>query len=378
MMKILYWTPLFLPDIGGIETLSAKLLPELQKRNYDIVVLTSHGKHGVADKTEFEGIPVFRFHFRDVFGKHDLHQLFRLRAQVAKLKQSFKPDLIHIHMSDPSVYFHLSTLSAFPAPTIVTIHQDTKCLGFKGGLDTLLGNTLRMTAWVTAVSKATLFDLIHIEPEIENRSSVIYNGLDSPDIIPAPLPFDPPRILCLGRLIHTKGLDLAVTAFSSLLNRFPRVRLTIVGEGPQRTQLEKQVINLGLTESVEFMGRVEPEEVPAVINQATVIVMPSRVEGFPMRALEAAQMARPVVATPAGGLAEAIVHQQTGLIIEKENSFALAEAVGFLLGHPDVAVRMGQAARSRVLGTFSLKSCVDSYDRLYRRLIGTTSVGADV
>jgi glycosyltransferase involved in cell wall biosynthesis len=97
-----------------------------------------------------------------------------------------------------------------------------------------------------------------------------------------------------------------------------------------------------------------------------------------MRALEAAQMARPVVATPAGGLAEAIVHQQTGLIIEKENSFALAEAVGFLLGHPDVAVRMGQAARSRVLGTFSLKSCVDSYDRLYRRLIGTTSVGADV
>ena len=91
-----------------------------------------------------------------------------------------------------------------------------------------------------------------------------------------------------------------------------------------------------------------------------------------MLALEAAQMARAVVATPAGGLAEAIIHEQTGLIVEKENSFALAEAVAFLLDHPDVAVRMGQAARARVLRTFSLNSCVDSYDSLYRRLIRST------
>lgn len=369
MMKLLYWTPFFLPDIGGIETLSAKLLPKLQRRNYDIVVVASHGEYGVVDKTELNGIPVFRFHFRDVFGKHDLRQLFKLREQVIKLKQSFKPDLIHIHMSDPSVFFHLSTLSAFPAPTIVTIHQDTRCLGFKGGMDTLLGNTLRMAGWVTAVSRATLSDLMHIEPEIRNRSSVIYNGLDSPDIIPATLPFDPPHILYLGRLIHTKGVDLAISAFSYLLKRFPRSRLTICGEGPQRLHLEKQVAALGLAGSVEFVGRVEPEEVPAVINQATVVIMPSRTEGFPMRALEAASMARPVVATPAGGLAEAILHERTGLIVEKENSVALAEAVSFLLGHPDVAVRMGEVARSRVLQTFSLNSCADSYDRLYRKLI---------
>ena len=372
MIKILYWTPFFLPDIGGIETLSAKLLPDLQKRNYDIAVLTSHGRYGMADKTEFNGIPVFRFSFRDVFGNHDLRQLFKLREQVIKLKQSFKPDFIHVHMSDPSVFFHLSTLSAFPAPTIVTIHHDTKHPGFRGRTDTLLGNALRMAEWVTAVSKATLSDLIHIEPEIKNRSSVIYNGLDSPDIIPATLPFDPPRIMCMGRLIPAKGVDLAITAFSSLLNRFPRARLTIVGEGPEQVHLERQALSLGLTDSVEFVGRVEPEEVPAVINQATVVIMPSRTEGFPMGALEAARMARPVVATPVGGLAEAIIHQQTGLIVEKENSSAVAEAVSFLLEHPDVAVRMGQAARSQVLQTFSLKSCVDSYDMLYRRLIRGT------
>ena len=368
-IKILYWTPFFLPDIGGIETLSAKLLPLLQEQGYDITVLTSHGKYDVPDSTLFKGIPVFRFHTRNAIGKRDVRRISEIRSQVSRLKQSFQPDLIHIHMSDPSIYFHLSTVAASPAPTIVTIHQDMEYLGLKGGTDTLLGNALRMADWVTAVSKATLSDLTNIVPEIKNRSSVIYNGLDAIDVIPESLSFDQPRILCLGRLICAKGVDLAITAFASLLNRCPKARLTIVGEGPQQSQLEKQAAALGLTDSVDFIGRVEPEKVPDVINQATVVVIPSRSEGFPMRALEAAMMAKPVVATPAGGLPEAIVHQQTGLIVEHENSFAIAEAVAFLLDHPDLALRMGQSARSRVLQAFSLKSCVDSYSRLYRRLV---------
>lgn len=367
-MRVLYWTPFFLPDVGGIETLIAKLLPELKTRGYEFMVLTSHGKHDMADETAFHGIPVFRFRFRDVFMNHDLPHIFNIRARVAKLKRSFKPDLIHIHMSDPGVYFHLSTAAAGPAPTIVTIHQDTEHFGLKGGTDTLLGKALRMADWVTAVSKSTLSGLMHNVPEIGYRSSVIYNGLDAADIIPEPLSFDPPRILCLGRLIQTKGVDLAITAFSSLLNRCPNARLMIVGEGPQRSYLEEQVAALGLTDSVDFVGRVEPEKVPAILNLATVVVMPSRSEGFPMSALEAAMMARPVVATAAGGLAESVVHQQTGLIVEQENSSAIAEAVAALLDHPETAVRMGQAGRSRVLRTFSLESCVDSYDGLYRRL----------
>ena len=367
--RILYWTPFFLPDIGGIETLSVKLLPALQEDGYDITVLTSHGKYDAADRTEFNGIPVFRFDTRSAIGKRDLSRIFEIRAQVTRLKQSFKPDLIHIHMSDPSIYFHLSTAAACPAPTIVSIHQDIEYFGFKGGQDTLLGNALRMADWVTAVSKATLADLLRIAPEIRNRSSVIYNGVNPPDIVPDPLSFAPPRILCMGRLIHAKGIDLAIAAFALLLNRWPGALLTIVGEGPQRNQLEKQAAGLGLRDSVNFAGMVRPEEVPAFINQATVVVMPSRVEGFPMQALEAAQMARPVVATPAGGLPEAVVDGHTGVIVEPENSLAVADAIAFLVDHPEVASIMGEAARSRVLETFSLKSCADSYSWLYRRLL---------
>ena len=368
-MKILYWTPFFLPDIGGIEVLAAKALPKLQQRNYEFVVVTSHGRYDLADETHYNGIPIYRFHTRSALRKGDLGQLIRIRQKVAKLKQSFEPDLVHINLSDPSAYFHLSTATAYPALTLVTLHQNLAYFGLRGGLDTLLGQMLSMADWVTAVSAVTLSGVQAFMPEIRERSSVIYNGLDTPDVIPESLPFDAPRILCVGRLLHQKGFDLAIAAFASLVDRFPQARLTIVGDGPSRFDLEQQAAALGLGEAVEFKGRISPEHVRELMNTATIVVMPSRSEGFPMVALEAAHMARPVVATPVGGLPESVVHQRTGLLVEPEDSLALAEAIAFLLSHPDIARQMGQAGRSRVLDIFNMERFVDAYDMLYRELI---------
>ena len=109
--------------------------------------------------------------------------------------------------------------------------------------------------------------------------------------------------------------------------------------------------------------------VPALINTATMVVMPSRREGLPLVALEAALMARPIVATRVGGLPEVVVHQQTGLLVEPENSDALAEAITFLLDHHETATQLGQAARQRAQEVFGWERCVDAYDALYRKLI---------
>jgi len=347
-MKILYWTPFFLPDIGGIEVLAAKALPKLQQRNYEFVVVTSHGRYDLADETHYNGIPIYRFHTRSALRKGDLGQLIRIRQKVAN---------------------HLSTATAYPALTLVTLHQNLAYFGLRGGLDTLLGQMLSMADWVTAVSAVTLSGVQAFMPEIRERSSVIYNGLDTPDVIPESLPFDAPRILCVGRLLHQKGFDLAIAAFAALVDRFPQARLTIVGDGPSRFDLEQQAAALGLGEAVEFKGRISPEHVRELMNTATIVVMPSRSEGFPMVALEAAHMARPVVATPVGGLPESVVHQRTGLLVEPEDSLALAEAIAFLLSHPDIARQMGQAGRSRVLDIFNMERFVDAYDMLYRKLI---------
>jgi glycogen(starch) synthase len=207
-------------------------------------------------------------------------------------------------------------------------------------------------------------------PEITSRSCVIYNGLRGPSVALAPLPTDPPVVLCLGRIVRDKGFDLAVEALAVVARRIPAARLLIAGDGPERPALERQAQELGIADAVRFAGWVSPEAVPALINEAALVVMPSRwEEAFGLVALQAAQMGRPVVATRVGGLPEVVLHGETGLVVGKEDGAALAEAILFLLEHPDEAARLGEAARRRAADAFSMDRYLDQHDALYRRLI---------
>lgn len=366
--RILYWTPRFWPDIGGLEVLAMRTLPALQERNYEFAVITSHGDWRVPDKADYNGTPVHRFRFWTALTERNPARILKLQQQIATLKKLYQPDLVHLHFPGHIAYFHLKTLSAYPSPTLLTLHSDFS--GYRGDTDTLFGQTLRSASWVNAVSKATLADAAHLVPEIIDRSSVIYNGLDLPETPPTPLDFSSPRILYLGRLVAEKGVDLAITALASLRRRFPRMRLTIAGDGPVRPDLEVLTCELELTNAIEFTGWVDLERVPSLINEATIVVVPSRHrEPFALVALQAAQMARPVVAARMGGLAETVVDQQTGVLFENEDSEGLAEAIGFLMDHPETAVRMGEAGRHRAREMFTLERCVDAYDSLYSNLI---------
>jgi glycosyltransferase involved in cell wall biosynthesis len=367
-MKILYWIPQFWPEIGGIEVLAMKTLPALQRRNHEFMIITSHSELDPADQTRYGNIPVYRFPFWRALAKRDLGQVVKIKQQIAALKRAFRPDLIHLHYPGHIAYFHVNTVDARPPPTLLTIH--TPFPSARGDPDTLFGQTVRSAIWITAVSKSTLFDTIQIVPEIRSRSSVIYNGLPAPQLSPEMLPFRPPQILYVGRLAHEKGVDVAVSAFATIIKRFPRTRLKIVGGGPARSEIEQQVATLGLTDAVEFTGWIQPEKIPALINKCTLVVVPSRYrEPFALIAVEAAQMARPVVAARTGGLPETVVHRQSGLLFENENTAALAKEMAFLLDHPDRAMQMGQMGRCRALKIFSLEKFVDAYDRLYLRLI---------
>ena len=372
-MKILYWTPLFWPDLGGIEVLAIKTLPALYQRGHEIIVITSHGELELPDRSDYKGIPVYRFPFSQVLTKRDIKQVKKVQEEVAELKRSFKPDLIHLHYPGHIAYFHLNTIGAHRAPTLLTVHTDFN--GLRADANTLFGQTIRSADWVTAVSNATLSDTVQVVSEIKNRSSVIYNGLEVPETVPEPLPFDKAQILCLGRLAHEKGIDLAITAFASLQKNFPNLVLVIAGDGPVRGDLEQQVFALGLADRIKFTGWIQPERVPELFNQSTILVVPSRYrEPFGLVAVEAGQMERPVVATKVGGLPEVVIHQETGLLCEKEDSAALAESISFLLNHPDSAIRMGQMGSKRAKEVFSLENFIDNYEGLYSKLINMVAL----
>jgi len=226
--------------------------------------------------------------------------------------------------------------------------------------------------WITAPSAAVLTQATKLVNNVGERSSIIVHGLKPPFLEPSPLPIDPPRILCVGRLSPEKGFDLAVSAFSNVVNRFPRAQLVIAGDGPERLALEKKIAELDLSGSIKLVGWVAPDNLPSWLNTATLVVIPSRAEGFGLVALQAALMARPVAATRVGGLPEVVVNGETGLLVEPEQQ-ALGEAVSFLLAGPQVAAAMGVEARRHAVKNFGFDRHVNAYDSLYRKIISDYS-----
>lgn len=367
-MRILYWLPAFLPDIGGIEVLSARALPRLRALGHDLSVVTSFGSHpGVPAVSTYEGLPVHRFDFRQPLVNRDLPAIARLRREILAFKRDFNPDLIHIHFSDPFVYFHLSSHAMLPRPTIVTVHMSTA--PYRGDSDTLLGKLLRSADWVTGVSQATLDEVLKLVPEARDKSSVIYNGLDMPALDPGPLPFTPPRLLFLGRLVDQKYCHYAIEACAALQSRFPELELLIAGDGPEYRSLVELAAARGVADRVQFLGWVDPDQVPEIINQATVLLLPSvLVEALPLVAIQAAQLARPVVVTRLGGIPEIVQDGRTGFIVPPHDLDALIEKTAQLLSEPDLAHAMGQQARANVAENFGMDRYIREYQTLYKQV----------
>lgn len=367
-MRVLFWTPEFWPGIGGVEVLAAKFLPALREKGYEFVVVTP-SKTGATDKDHYDGIPVFRFPFRNAESYTDISRLTELRRRIATLKKSFAPDLVHLNSLDVRCdFFHLTTIQAHPCSSLVTLHVDWPRLAGRG--NDLTERMLRNADWVTACSAALLRTAREAVPEIISKSSVIHNGREIPKLQPAPAPFDPPVLLCVGRLAEEKGFDVALDAFASVIRRFPKARMTIMGDGPARAALERQAAQLGLERAVKFVGWVEPDGVAKFLNSSTLVVVPSRwEEPFGLVALEAALVGRAVVATRVGGLPEVVVDQRTGILVEKDNSETLAEAMTYLLAHPSITVTLGRAGLTRAREVFAWTRFVDAYDDLYRTLM---------
>lgn len=362
-MRILFWSSAFWPSIGGVQVLAGKLLPALEQRGYQHVVVSTKAGCETYEVADFNGIPVHYFPFWK--SMVDANRLAALRKRIADLKKDFAPDLIHINGVSRDDFFHHLTSHVHPVPLLITLHN-----GWLPQSDEIVTRTLRSATWVVACSEATLAEGRQLVPDIASRSSVIYNGLDIPPVEPKPVSFDPPRLLCVGRLIEDKGFDLALDALALLLDRFPQIRLTVAGDGPARAALEQQAAALGLGDAVEFRGWVASEDVLELVGRASAVVVPSRwQEPFALVALEAALMGRPVAATRVGGLPEVIVHEQTGLLVEPENASALADAIAYLITNPDAAVRMGQVGRRRAVADFGFERYADAYDDLYRKLV---------
>lgn len=365
-MRVLFWCELFRPDIGGLEIFGEQLIRRLEKKGFEFAVVTSRRGLVAPERETFEGIELHRYPFQQALQERDLPAAHRITSHLLEFLRAWKPDLIHLNTCGPSLFYFERCVEKLRIPALFTLHSPVPDISKS---NSLLGRALLACQAVNAVSQNMLDCALKFCPEIAGRSSVILNGLEEPAEAPTPLSFAPPRILGLGRMVKDKGFDIAIDAFALLRKRCPAARLVLAGDGPERAALEQQAVQLGLEDSVEFRGWVSPEAVPSIINAATSVIMPSRYpEPFGLVAVQAGQMARPIVASRAGGLPEIVLDGETGMLVNQEDPVEMADALFRLISDPPGATKMGAQARSHVLRAFDITRMTREYEALYCRL----------
>jgi len=369
-MKILYLIHWFWPHIGGMETLSMNAVPALKQKGHDIVIVTSTSHLASMPRDEYQGIPIYRLPMTDALQRRDIKKFLYVRKELVKIYKEFAPELIHLHFGGTPVEIFLLDIvegSKQRVPSVLTLHADIS--GLRTGPDTLLGKLLWHSTWVVAVSDSVMNNALKTVPDIKGKISRIYNGVPLPKFSPKDLDFRPPKILCLGRMVKEKGFDTMIEAFRKVLRRHPWSRLIMAGDGPVKKELEDLAARYGILDNVLFLGWVPLDKVPSLINQSTIVVVPSRwEEPFGLVAVEAALLQRPVVAASVGGLKEVVQDNSTGFLFRKEAVNELAQKVSFLLSHPAVAKRLGSAARKYAQEHFLIERYVNQYHKLYTAL----------
>lgn len=157
---------------------------------------------------------------------------------------------------------------------------------------------------------------------------------------PEPFP-EPPGAVFVGVLDRVKGVGTLLDAWAQVVARVPSARLTIVGDGPQSHALRRRA-----SSSVTFTGAVPRSSVRVLIDDASVLVLPSRSEGFGRIIVEAMARGRPVIASDAGAIPELVDDGTTGILVPVGDAAGLAHALTTLLNDPQTLRRMSEEARS--------------------------------
>ncbi len=276
-------------------------------------------------------------------------------------------DLVHSHLFNATFLASLSS-SLMGVPAAITVH------GMAISPEEVALARLTGAHLITVCNAAYSVGLSLGLPD--EQISLIPNGVDTrffrPDIDAAPfrrrlqLPEGAPVVGMVARLAREKGPDQFIRAASLVAACRQDVHFVLVGEGPLRRDLAREVEALGLGQRFHLVGLAQ--DTRGIYPALDVVCLPSRMEGQPLTLLEAMAAARPVVATSVGGIPELVQMGETGWLVAQGDMRTMADQVLWLLENPERAREMGLAGRQRVTEAFEIRAQTALAGRLFRRL----------
>jgi N-acetyl-alpha-D-glucosaminyl L-malate synthase BshA len=372
--KILFYTDT--PLVGGAEKHMKDLARGLKQKGHDIAIACSNYKSLDlwCEAMKREGIKVFRL---NVLHKHDPRHFLGLR----KILKQERPDLVHVHVWNPaSCRYAFWAARSLPKLKIVATEHDPFVL--KGVKNWLKEKTLNSIDHLIAVSEANHHALLNLYPQLKDKISTIHNSIDLEDFNKNLNAFSDRKraeirehlfhaqpndfvIMTVATLHSRKGLQYLIQAFRQIAQKNAFAKLVLVGEGPQRRELERQIHQQHLDEKVFLLG--QQKNIPQLLKSSDLFVLPSIKEAFGLVLLEAMAAGLPVIATRVGGIPEIIEDQKNGLLVESKSSDALVEAIFKLMKSKDLRQKLVMTGLKRVK-IFALEKMITQTENVYSKL----------
>lgn len=326
----------------------------------------------IQDRLEAMGV---RTHNLDLPNERDPRAIVRVRRLIAETGAT----IVHTHLLRADFYGGIAACWAGAPIRVSTAYaigsyRRQRRRRVDGLLDAACA---RLPTHIVAVSRAVKRDCVerlHIEPD---RITVIRTGVDSPGLVDQArvsaqraqwsVAQDAPLVVTVARLSYEKGVDALIDAAAVLHRSHPRARVVVLGEGPDRRDLEARIQDRGLDGTVLLAGF--QDDIWPALAAADVVCLPSKSEGLPNALLEAMASGRPVVATAVGGVPEVVDSGQDGVLVEPGDAGRLAEEIARILDDAELARRLGEAARRTIERDFGAKSAVAKYGAFYQDLI---------
>jgi glycosyltransferase involved in cell wall biosynthesis len=300
---------------------------------------------------------------------------WRAVRQIEECIQEDGIQLLHTHGYKADLYGYVAARRS-GKPIVATCHNwvgGTAALGIYNHLDRM---ALKRFHGLAAVSDSVAQRLL-ASGVSASKIRTIANGIDVQTFErarPSPvLDFDGSKVVgMVARLDLQKGFEYLLRAAHELCGAFPELKVVIVGEGPDRNEIERMIQRLGLQSRVILAG--QHSDMPAIYAAMDIFVLPSLNEGLPMTILEAMAACKPVIATRVGAVPRVIQDGETGLLVDPGDTNGLRNALARLLTDSDLCCRIGAAGHDWVSRNYTSEAMALKYRQMYDDVLGTPAI----
>jgi len=389
-MNILFFCQLYPPAIyGGGEYIFFQYARELARRGHRVFTIAQKLK-GTEDFEIIDGINVFRtgssVEYTGVLPvsmRSNFDYFVNALAKGISIITNNEIDIVHSNTYIPALAGFVCS-RIFGKPHIVTFHdvyflrresfwgswgsqsRSRGIVSLAGPLVERLLLKLPKTVYHT-VSETSKEDLLI--SKVRN-AIVIPNGIDIQEYSNvASVKCDNFQVIFIGRLVFYKNLDTLIKSFKKVVEKVPKAKLVIVGDGSMKRAWQALVGDLGLSEKVVFAGNVPHEEKVRLLASSSFLVLPSVVEGFGIVLLEAFACSKPVLVSEVKPLTELVENGKNGYVIPPFDADAWGDKIIALLNNPAKTVEMGIYGRKRLEKSYTIPKVVDRLEELYSKTL---------